>query len=147
MQTHGLGRSRLAVEPAETLAATSSWTTALTADQQELLRRLALHDDQLIRSLMVAGPGEIGVTGLDPKSCALVRLGVLLALDAPVASYQWGAQQAMVCGATVDEIVGMLRAVVPVVGAARVVAAAPRLALALGYDIHGAFETMDEPFD
>jgi alkylhydroperoxidase/carboxymuconolactone decarboxylase family protein YurZ len=146
MQTNGLGRSRSMVAPADALTATSS-CAALTAEQQELLRRVALHDDELIRSLLVDGSGEVGVTGLDPKSCALVRLGVLIALDAPVASYQWGTQQAMVCGATVDEIVGMLRAVVPVAGVARVVAAAPRLALALGYDIHCAFETMDDPFD
>jgi hypothetical protein len=43
-------------------------------------------------------------------------------------------------GATFDEIVGCLIAVAPVVGLARVVSAAPELALALGYDVDAALE-------
>ena len=39
-----------------------------------------------------------------------------------------------------DEIVGTLIAVAPTVGTARVVSAAPELALALGYDVEAAFE-------
>ena len=38
-------------------------------------------------------------------------------------------------GASYDEIVGTLIAVIPIVGVARVVSAAPNLALALGYDV------------
>jgi hypothetical protein len=39
----------------------------------------------------------------------------------------------------------MLKVVAPSVGLARVVAAAPGLALALGYDIDSALETLDVP--
>jgi hypothetical protein len=43
-------------------------------------------------------------------------------------------------GATEQEIVGVLWAVGPIVGLARVVAAAPALALATSYDVEAAFE-------
>ena len=46
-------------------------------------------------------------------------------------------------GASYDEIVGVLIAVIPVVGVARVVSSAPNLALALGYDVSEALEVVD----
>jgi hypothetical protein len=54
----------------------------MSADHEERLRRLALHDDHLIRSMLAVPPGHVEALGLDPKACALVRLGALLALDA-----------------------------------------------------------------
>ena len=48
---------------------------------------------------------------------------------------------ALAAGASIDEIVGTLIAVAPTVGLARVVSAAPELALALGYDVDAALET------
>ena len=47
---------------------------------------------------------------------------------------------ALASGATVDEIVGVLIAVAPTVGLARVVSAAPAVAAAIGYDIDAALE-------
>jgi alkylhydroperoxidase/carboxymuconolactone decarboxylase family protein YurZ len=52
-------------------------------------------------------------------------------------------QAGLEAGATYDEIVGTLIAVMPIVGIARVVAAAPNLALALGYDVSEALEVLD----
>ena len=46
-------------------------------------------------------------------------------------------------GASRDEMVGTLIAVIPIVGVARVVSAAPNLALALGYDVSEALERVD----
>jgi hypothetical protein len=43
-------------------------------------------------------------------------------------------------GATNDEIVGCLIAALPALGVARVVSAAPKLGLALGYDVGSALE-------
>jgi hypothetical protein len=43
-----------------------------------------------------------------------------------------------------DEIVGTLIAVIPIVGVARVVSAAPNLALALGYDVAEALELVED---
>jgi hypothetical protein len=44
---------------------------------------------------------------------------------------------------TSDEIVACLEAVTPVTGAARVVQCAPKVALALGYDVDAALERYD----
>ena len=49
-------------------------------------------------------------------------------------------EAALQCDTTVDEIVGVLIAVMPAIGVARVVSAAPKLGLALGYDVGNALE-------
>ena len=52
----------------------------------------------------------------------------------------WTVDVARRHGASDDEIVGCLIAVLPAVGVANVVSAAPKLALALGYDVTAALE-------
>jgi hypothetical protein len=47
---------------------------------------------------------------------------------------------------TSDEIVELLVAMAPLIGSARVVCAAPKLALALGYDVEGDIEGVDHQF-
>ena len=111
----------------------------MSADYKERLRRLALHDDHLIRSMLVIPPGHVEASGVDPKSCALVRLGALVALGAPCGSYS-GASSGPWRPARPPMRLWTLMAVTPVTGVARVVAAAPEFALALGYDIDAALE-------
>jgi alkylhydroperoxidase/carboxymuconolactone decarboxylase family protein YurZ len=72
---------------------------------------------------------------LDPRTLALVRLAALVAVGGAVPSYGAQADAAVDAGATVDEIVDVLVGVIPVVGLPCVVAAAPKLALALGHDV------------
>ena len=86
------------------------------------------------------GPRHGRSLRLDKKTHALVRLGAAFAIDAAPSSYQSTIDLALAAGASVDEIVGTLIAVAPTVGLARVVSAAPELALALGYDLEAAFE-------
>lgn len=91
---------------------------------ERLLRRLALGND------------DVGAfPALDPKTGALVRLGALISLGASTTSYRLAVEVAYSAGATDEEIVGVLTAVAPSAGTARAVAAAPGLALALGYDV------------
>jgi 4-carboxymuconolactone decarboxylase len=111
------------------------------ADHREQLRRLALYDDHLIQSMLATPPGEVEGCGLDPKISALVRLAALMVQDAGFVSYHWGVQWALAAGATADEIVGTLMAVAPITGITRVVAVAPELAQALGYDLDSALES------
>jgi alkylhydroperoxidase/carboxymuconolactone decarboxylase family protein YurZ len=74
-------------------------------------------------------------TSLDPKTLALVRLGAVVAMGGgAVASYGALTDDALAAGATVSEVVDVLFGALPIVGTARVVAAAPALALALGHD-------------
>jgi 4-carboxymuconolactone decarboxylase len=113
------------------------------ATYKETLRRLALSDERFIESELGMGR-TLHPSCLDQKTHALVRLGATLALDAAPSSYQSAAELALAAGASIDEIVGTLIAVAPTLGLARVVSAAPELALALGYDVDAAIESRDE---
>jgi 4-carboxymuconolactone decarboxylase len=101
-------------------------------DYTELLRRLAIND---------ACFAELGADGaglwsgeLDARTMALVRIAALVAVDGAVPSFGAQTDAAVSVGATAAEIVDVLVGVIPVVGLPRVVAAAPKLAMALGYD-------------
>ena len=99
-------------------------------DYMERLRRLAINDARIADD---HGDG-LGSGELDPKTLALVRLAALVAVGGAVPSYGAQADAAVSAGATAAEIVDVLVGVLPIVGLPRVVAAAPKLALALGYD-------------
>jgi 4-carboxymuconolactone decarboxylase len=101
-----------------------------------LLRRLALNDEGVVTSAL----GDRGECQLDTKTHALVRLGALVALGAAPASYRLSVERAYAAGATDEEILGVLGAVGPAVGFARLVSAAPNLALAIGYDVEAALD-------
>ena len=108
------------------------------------LRRLALRDDQFIESLLANDWESAGVSRIDRRSHALVRVGALIAMDAAPPSYMSAIDAAEEAGVSRDEIVGTLIAVLPIVGAARVVSAAPSLGLAIGYDVGEALETLED---
>ena len=114
-------------------------------DHEVILRRLSLRDDRFIESLLAEEGAAVPASGLDARSQALARIGSLIAVDAAPPSYMSAVEDALEAGATYDEVVGVLVAVLPVVGAARVVSAAPNLALALGYDVDEALETHEVP--
>jgi 4-carboxymuconolactone decarboxylase len=111
-------------------------------ESERTLLSLALNDESSVQSALMGELEPGSGCALDPRTRALVRLGVLIAIDAAPASYGSSVDAALAAGATVDEIVGMLCAVAPVVGFARIVAAAPALAGALGYDIESALERL-----
>ena len=107
-------------------------------DHIEQLRRLAINDAGFVE-LCLRG-ADPGAAGLDAKTHALVRLAALIAVGGSGPSFGAQADAAVSAGATAAEIVEVLVGVVPTVGLPRVVAAAPKVATALGYDINGAFE-------
>ena len=114
---------------------------------KDTLRSLAISDERFVESVLGMGQDTVELSRLDPKTYALVRLGAAFAIDAAPSSYQATIELALAAGASVDEIVGSLIAVAPTIGLARVVSAAPELALALGYDLDAALEDPegDEP--
>jgi 4-carboxymuconolactone decarboxylase len=87
--------------------------------------------------------GSIDPHGLDERTAALACLAALVALHAGPSSYQRCVDRALAAGATVDDVIDTLKVVAPTVGLARLVTAAPGLALALGYDIDAALEAVD----
>lgn len=110
-------------------------TVAGVDDVERLLRRLALNDEESVGMVLANGPDLASAASLGPKDDLLVRLGALLALGAATSSLRATVERALAAGATESEIVGVLIAVAPAVGGARVVSTAPRLAMAIGYDI------------
>jgi 4-carboxymuconolactone decarboxylase len=113
------------------------------AAHEEMLRRLALHDEQCIQSLLAIRLSDAEAAGLDPRSHAVARLAALIAIGGSCVSYGGAVEAALATGVTADEIVGILIAVAPVSGLARVVAAAPEVACSIGFDIDQAFEVQD----
>jgi len=104
-------------------------------EHEDLLRRLALNDEGALESLFGAGFADAQRSELDAKALALVRLAGLVVLESAPASYQWTVAAALAAGATDEEIVGVLAALVPIAGAVRVGSAAPEVALAMGCDL------------
>jgi alkylhydroperoxidase/carboxymuconolactone decarboxylase family protein YurZ len=107
-------------------------------DEFEHLRRLAVHDFALVETL--SGETALTPSVLDERTTALVRVAATITLDAAPSSFQHAVELALAAGATKRDIVGTLEAVTPVTGAARVVQCAPKVALALGYDVDAALE-------
>jgi hypothetical protein len=111
-------------------------------NHEETLRKLAIRDDDFVEWVLSHDREGAATANLDPKTFALVRLASLITIDAAPPSYTWAVESAQESGATVDEIVGMLVALMPVIGVTRVVSAAPRLGLAVGYDVAEALERL-----
>jgi alkylhydroperoxidase/carboxymuconolactone decarboxylase family protein YurZ len=78
---------------------------------------------------------SIEVSSLDPESLALVRIAALVAVDAPPASYLLNLGAASEMGIDADQVRGVLAAVAPIVGTARVVSATGKIVHALGVAI------------
>jgi 4-carboxymuconolactone decarboxylase len=111
---------------------------------QETLRRLAMIDEGFVEDEAGLGLGLAGISALDHKTAALLRVGVSVALGLPAVCLEWSTGRALAAGASEDEIADVLVAIAPVAGLGRVVAAAPEVAIALGYDVAA---TLEEPGD
>lgn len=103
----------------------------MTSNYTQRLRRLALNAPDVMEDDL----GLLEAHAIDVKSLSLARLGALVAIGGPEPSFDELVDSALSAGASADEIVDMLIGLSPVVGLPRVVEAAPKLALALGYDL------------
>jgi 4-carboxymuconolactone decarboxylase len=114
--------------------------TGATA-REHLLRGLAAGDETLLRSVLAVSPSGVRAArpapaaGLPPATSALVLLAALLSAGGSTTSLRWAVELADKAGVEREDMIAVLATVAAVVGSARVVAAAPRLALAIGYDI------------
>jgi 4-carboxymuconolactone decarboxylase len=106
------------------------------------LRRLAVRDDRYIDQLLQADDASATIARLDERTHALIRIGALVAANAAPPAYMNSVEAAVDAGASYDQIVGVLITVLPLVGIARVVSAAPNLGLAIGYDVGDALENI-----
>ena len=110
------------------------------SDSRDLLRRLAAHHECSLRSAMVPTP-EFGLAhgamppALDRRTRVLVRLAALIAVGACPESLRWAVELASAAGADDETLTAVLSMTGAAVGSAQIVAIAPRLALALGFDL------------
>jgi len=114
-----------------------------TARFQETLRRLAMIDEGFIRDEAGLALGSAATSALDPKTARLLQVGASVTVGSSPVCLQWSVAQAMAAGATEDEIADVLLAIAPVAGLGRIAAAAPDVAIALGYDVAAALEDLD----
>jgi alkylhydroperoxidase/carboxymuconolactone decarboxylase family protein YurZ len=109
------------------------------ADREEILRRLTLGDVAYLDAL-VSERGEPGCAGLDHVGQALVKLGALTVTDGSDVTWQQTVGAALDAGLTADEVVDTLVVLAPVIGRTRIMAAAPKVAQATGFDVVAALE-------
>ena len=88
---------------------------------------------------------SIAASSLDPEALALVRIAALVAVDAPAVSYLLNLEAASEVGISPDQLRGVLAAVAPIVGTARVGSAMSNIAKALAVEIETA--ELDEQND
>lgn len=110
---------------------------------EEVLRRLTIGDPAFCRALMATEP-DAPPHALDARSVALLRLGGSITAGSAGPMMKQRVGDALDSGLSFDEIVASLLALAPTIGIERVVAVAPDLARALGYDIDAALERLDE---
>jgi alkylhydroperoxidase/carboxymuconolactone decarboxylase family protein YurZ len=99
------------------------------------LARAAIHDPASAEPTLDPSAGDLGEPGLDARTHAMVRLAGLLAAgerEEPWTAAEQHIAAALDTGVTLSEIVGVLVAMLPTAGMARVAAAAQAALKTLG---------------
>ena len=110
---------------------------------QEILRRLAIIDDDFVEDPAGLGLCLAGDRIMDPRTTEQVRVETQAAIRSSAICLEWSTARALAAGATEDEITDVLLAIAPVAGLGRVITAVPGVADAFGYDIEAALEDPD----
>jgi hypothetical protein len=109
----------------------------------EVLRRLAIGDQGLLAGLSDPDADGPRIRRLDDRTESLCRIAALVALDAPQSFYGAAIDAATRAGLEVDDVVAVLPVIAGPVGLVRITSAAPKIALATGYDVDAALEQND----
>ena len=78
---------------------------------------------------------SIEASSLDAETLMLVRIAALVAVDAPPVSYMLNLGAAGEAGVDAEQVRGVLAAVAPIVGTARVVSATSKIVRALALEL------------
>lgn len=80
---------------------------------------------------------SIEASSLEPETLMLVRIAALAAVDAPSISYLMNLEAASELGIDAEQVRGVLAAIAPIVGTARIASATGKIveALAIGIEI------------
>jgi 4-carboxymuconolactone decarboxylase len=122
-------------------------------DPQRLVRVTVTTAEEALVKLVIGDRafcrGIVGVhidgyrADLDSGTTALMRLSALVAIGHTGPLLQEAVSDALDAGIGGDSVVGSLLALAPTLGVNHLVAAAPALAVALGYDLDASFESLD----
>ena len=99
---------------------------------QSTLSSVAQGDAPVLERLIAMNLDSMENSQLDPKTYFLVRIAALVAMDAAPVSYVVNLGLAAEVGVTLEDAQGALIAIAPVVGSARVAAAAGNVLRAFG---------------
>jgi 4-carboxymuconolactone decarboxylase len=83
---------------------------------------------------------SVAASDLDPETLVLVRIAALAAIDAPSVSYLLNLGAASEIGVDAEQVRGVLAAIAPIVGTARIASATGKIANALALAIEVAEE-------
>ncbi len=104
-------------------------------------------DTPVSDTLLVMTATSLDNSDLSARELMIARIAALVAIDASAASYALNALPATDSGITLDDVEGILVAVAPVVGTARIVSAAANIAEGLGFVIALAEAELDEELE
>ena len=88
---------------------------------------------------------SVVASSLDPQSLMVARLAALVAVDAPPVSYALNLEAAVEAGIDAEQVRGVLTAIAPIVGTARVATALGKIADALELELELAELEAAEP--
>ncbi len=114
----------------------------LSPSQAAMYRRLTLGDESLMTDLFAGGGNPPDALG--DRTSSLMRLAALVVIDADTPAYQSEVQNALAAGASTEQVTAVLAVVARLAGSALLMSAAPKLALALGYDVDAGMEDNGE---
>jgi hypothetical protein len=92
-------------------------------------------DSPILDLLMSMNLAGLEASNLDAQSLMLVRMAALVAVDAPPVSYMLNLRMAGDVDLDGEAVEGMLAAIAPIVGTARVASAAGKIVRALGIEL------------
>ncbi len=81
---------------------------------------------------------SVATSSLEPAGIMLVRIAALVAVDAPPVSYSTNLEAAMEVGIDAEVLRGVLAAIAPIVGTARIASATTNLVEALAVELETA---------
>ena len=92
-------------------------------------------DTPVLDTLALMTAASVDACDLEDRELMLARIAALAAVGVPPVSYLLNAGTAVDAGITLEDVRGVLIAVAPIVGTARVMTAATNLTRALGFAI------------
>lgn len=116
-------------------------TNPRMAPAESPLTGIAKGDAPVLENLLAMNLDSLERSSLSPETYFLVRLAALVAMDAAPVSYLVNLGLATDAGVTLEQAQGMMVAIAPVVGSARITAAAGNVLRALGFAAAAAEET------